>query len=294
MHKSQWPLVSVIVPVYNHQSFVEQALWSIIEQDYGPLEVIVIDDGSTDKSAQIAKSFLLRYIPDAIFIEKSNGGAHSALNIGMRLSRGDYITFLNSDDLYASGRLSLCVEFARRNRAEFIFTGVDFVDDYGGLAGADEYIDQLRSTIENLSNFPTLGFAFLRWQLAISTGNFFISRQIANKVGAFNSYKYVHDWDFLLRALFYTEPLFLDMPLYRYRFHSTNSFKSLANIASYETTEVMRNALWRFTAHFPENRSAPSPYYWPGVFETYVRKWNYHQYLPPRFRVPFRGKEWLS
>lgn len=103
-------------------------------------------------------------------------------------------------------------------------------------------------------------------------------------VGPFQSYRYVHDWDFLLRALFFVEPYFIDDRLYAYRLHGRNSFKALAGVAGYETGEVMRNALWALTSRIPRNPVAPCPWYWPRVFEEHIASIHYTRYLPPRFR----------
>ena len=134
----------------------------------------------------------------------------------------------------------------------------------------------------------------MRNQLAISTGNFFFSMALARRVGPFQSYRYVHDWDYILRCLFFVEPYALEEQLYNYRFHGENSFKSLAHIAGYETSEVMRNFLWSMTSRLPENGRAPCPFFWPELFEYYVQHWNYHVYLPPRFRKELKTGERLS
>ena len=95
--------------------------------------------------------------------------------------------------------------------------------------------------------YPTNGYALLKNQIAIMTGNFAFSRKLYEKLSGFRHYRYVHDWDFILRALFYTEPCYLREPLYSYRIHGDNTFKSLAGVEAYETGDVMRNFM-RLTA----------------------------------------------
>ena len=89
------PLVSVIVPVYNHARYVEAALLSITRQTYRPIELIVIDDGSRDESADVAASLLRYEMPDAVVLRRENRGAHNTINQGLRMSRGEYLTILN-------------------------------------------------------------------------------------------------------------------------------------------------------------------------------------------------------
>ncbi len=104
------PLVSVIVPVYNGERFLAQTLLSLIEQQYRPLDLIVIDDGSTDGTAEIARSF-----PDVRYFHQPNQGVATARNTGLRAARGEYIAFLDADDLWQPNKLSLQVEYHRHH-----------------------------------------------------------------------------------------------------------------------------------------------------------------------------------
>lgn len=278
------PLVSVIVPMYNHRRFIERALLSVVKQDYRPLQVVAIDDGSTDDTGIIARDFLEENMQSAIVIIRNNRGAAETINEAIQMSSGDYINILNSDDEFTLDRISHCVSAAQRLGKSMVFGDVEFINDLNQVAEPDEYIDALKQVRQEVSSYPTLGFALMRNQLAISTGNFFFSRRLWEKIGPFRSYKYVHDWDFLLRSLYYEEPVFLSNVLYKYRLHGKNSFKELGHISAYETTEVMRNFVWSMVSKLPENGRAPSPHYWPGVFEVLLERWGYHAYLPPRLR----------
>lgn len=278
------PLVSVIVPMYNHRKFIERALLSVVMQDYRPLQIIAIDDGSTDGTGIIARDFLSENMQSSILIIRKNRGAAETINEAIQISSGDYINILNSDDEFTLDRISHCVSAVQRLGKSMVFGDVEFINDINQVAEPDEYIDALRKVRQEVGSYPTLGFALMRNQLAISTGNFFFSRGLWEKIGPFRSYKYVHDWDFLLRSLYYEEPVFLSNILYKYRLHGNNSFKELAHISAYETTEVMRNFVWSMVSKLPENDRAPSPHYWPGVFEVLLERWKYHADLPPRLR----------
>jgi glycosyltransferase involved in cell wall biosynthesis len=89
------PLVSCIVPVYNGERYLGDALGSVFEQTHNNLEVLVVDDGSTDGSAEVACRF-----NNVQLIKKSNGGSASARNLGIAQARGDYVAFLDADDLW--------------------------------------------------------------------------------------------------------------------------------------------------------------------------------------------------
>jgi glycosyltransferase involved in cell wall biosynthesis len=96
------PLVSVIIPVWNGERFLAEAVESVLNQTYPPHEVIVVDDGSTDGSAEVTKSFgaLVRY-----YFQTQNGAA-AARNQGVELAGGDFIAFLDADDIWVKDKLA--------------------------------------------------------------------------------------------------------------------------------------------------------------------------------------------
>lgn len=94
--------ISVIVPVYNVAQYLPQCLDSILSQDYGDLEVILIDDGSTDPSGEICDQYATRDSRVQV-IHQKNGGAAAAKNAGLRLATGEYLTFVDSDDYLEPG-----------------------------------------------------------------------------------------------------------------------------------------------------------------------------------------------
>ena len=116
------PLVSVIVPVYNAGKILSETLDSLCGQDYGVYEILCIDDGSTDDSAAIVKSFeakdqRVKYVPQA------NEGPGAARNHGIELAKGEYIVFQDADDLLHPQALSILVEAAERHQADVAICG---------------------------------------------------------------------------------------------------------------------------------------------------------------------------
>ena len=97
---SEKPLVSVIMPVYNGAAFLTGAIDNIRRQNYEPLEIIIVDDGSTDSTGQIVASFG----SDIRYVYQANQGPAAARNHGLRLATGDLIAFLDVDDLWAENR----------------------------------------------------------------------------------------------------------------------------------------------------------------------------------------------
>ncbi len=95
------PLVSVIVPVYNGERYLSFAIQSVLEQDYHPFEVIVVDDGSIDNSGNIARSF-----KEVHYVYQSNQGVAAARNVGIAAAQGEFIAFLDADDLWIGDKLT--------------------------------------------------------------------------------------------------------------------------------------------------------------------------------------------
>ena len=100
------PLVSVIIPVYNGERFLTAAIQSALDQDYNAFEVIVVDDGSTDCTAQIAQSY-----KDVRYIYQPNQGHGAARNTGIEASQGELLAFLDADDVWDSRKLSVQVSY---------------------------------------------------------------------------------------------------------------------------------------------------------------------------------------
>ena len=97
----QKPLVSVIIPVFNGERYLAEAIESVLAQDYRPIEAILVDDGSVDNSAAIAKSY-----PDVHYTFQLNQGLASALNCGVKLASGSFLAFLDADDLWMREKLT--------------------------------------------------------------------------------------------------------------------------------------------------------------------------------------------
>lgn len=100
------PLVSVIVPVYNGARYIAEALGSVVAQAYRPVEIIAIDDGSTDGSAVIVQAF-----PEVMYIRQDNAGTAAARNAGIAASTGEFIAFLDQDDRWTADKLSVQMSF---------------------------------------------------------------------------------------------------------------------------------------------------------------------------------------
>jgi glycosyltransferase involved in cell wall biosynthesis len=302
-------LVSVIVPAYNHARYVAAALDSVAAQTHADLELIVVDDFSSDGTAEAverwraASGAARRFGRVELVRHAANRGAHASLNDGMALARGEYLCFLNSDDCFAPTRIALLLERMRAQGARFAFSAVMPIDDAGRRALQSPLARRIATAGEEIALLPSTSFGFLYRQLAISTGNFLLERSLQGEVGEFKPLQYCHDWDFALRAFLRAEPLFVDEYLYLYRFHGANSFAGLQDVALRETVAVLREYYLRCLQELPLNDKAPAPANWPGVFEYFIDYFELSElwsavcrqrgYAPP-YRPARRGAPRLS
>ncbi|MGB9596142.1 MAG: glycosyltransferase family 2 protein [Candidatus Poribacteria bacterium] len=126
--KAKLPLVSVIIPVYNQEKYIKECIDSVINQSYANVEIIVVDDGSTDKTPDI-----LRAYGDKIkYIRQENQGPSSAINNGIKSANGSLICWLGSDDLYMPNKIEHQVELLQREQSiSIVYSDYITIDSYG-------------------------------------------------------------------------------------------------------------------------------------------------------------------
>src|SRR5262249_23296673 len=141
------PLVSVIVPVYNGEKYLRFALESVVGQKHRPLEIIVVDDGSTDSSAAIAKGFT-----EVRYLHQANAGVASARNTGLKAATGAFIAFLDQDDLWLPGKLDRQASFLHENaQAMYVLCGMENFGEPGETPRAVPTQDLAAGETHNLS-----------------------------------------------------------------------------------------------------------------------------------------------
>jgi glycosyltransferase involved in cell wall biosynthesis len=114
------PLVSVIIPVYNSEKYLGESITSVLAQTYQPIEIIIVNDGSTDGSEKIANKFSKQ----TSYFFQNNQGAAAARNYGVEKSNGDFISFLDADDLWESDKIDKQMKAFKSSEADMIFGNV--------------------------------------------------------------------------------------------------------------------------------------------------------------------------
>jgi len=250
------PRVSVVMPTYNHEGFVARALDSAAAQTLRDLEIIAVDDGSTDRSAALLDEYAARTRVVMTVVRQPNQGAHAAINHGLTLARGEFIAILNSDDMFAPMRLERLLELMRDRRADFAFSASLFIDDDGTeLLGDNFYVEELRARIRRCERMGNPLLALLQTNVAISSGNFVFRRTLLEKTGGFAAFRVCHDWDFILTASYHTPIAFTPERLYMYRVHRNNTFAGQRLLGQLEVDQIRARFLEGIDEH-PAMREA--------------------------------------
>ncbi|QKT15263.1 glycosyltransferase family 2 protein [Limosilactobacillus reuteri] len=126
------PSISVIVPVFNVEAWIEKCIYSILSQSFEDYELVIVDDGSTDNSSKICKSLSL--IDKRIkYFYKENGGLSDARNYGLKKATGEYIVFIDSDDYIDKNYLYLLFNSIKKNNSDVAVCGFKWVDEKGNI-----------------------------------------------------------------------------------------------------------------------------------------------------------------
>jgi glycosyltransferase involved in cell wall biosynthesis len=257
--------VSVVMPSYMHERYAGEAIASVFAHTRPPLELIVIDDGSSDSTADRCRAALAAAPFPVHFIARENRGAAATLNQGLALARGDFIQLLNSDDRLPPRRIEIMLAALLECEADWGYARVSFIDDAGRALNprSDARTRALMAAQDSALMSPTLGLSMLRSNSAISSGNLMLRRQLWEDVGGFRDYRYNHDWDFCLRAALESEPVLVPHPLYEYRIHGSNTITEAGSTARSEHQRLM--------AVFVEHtQSRPV---WPNAFAPTLDNW---------------------
>ena len=214
-------IVSVVIPLYNHASFIREAVESVLAQGSILREIIVVDDGSSDDSAAVMRP-LCEKDERIIFWSQPNRGAHAAINAGLRRATGEVLAILNSDDAFAPGRLATLVAAMDDESADVAASGISFMNDVGEAVSNSWYDEAVRY----FNSCGDMALALINGNFLMTTSNIVMRRRLLDEIGLFAPLRYMHDLDFFLRVLVRGKRLvFQPVPLLCYRIHGRNTIK---------------------------------------------------------------------
>ena len=124
------PLVSIITPIYNSEAFLEETVVSILNQSYSNWELLLIDDCSTDNTLALANQYSNKYSNITVLKNQNNVGAAVSRNKGITATSGDFIAFLDADDLWKPNKLEVQIKFMLANNCAVSYTSYEQIDQY--------------------------------------------------------------------------------------------------------------------------------------------------------------------
>lgn len=203
------PKVSVIIPTYNRAHFIAGAIESVLAQTYKDYELIVIDDGSTDATAEVMKAYhgKLRYVPH------ENRGITSNMNMGVAEAKGEYFAMLGDDDLWLPDLLETQVTVLEKDpKLAFVCSGTHFINEQGKITKTAS-----RGALRNKTFESLLEENFVSHLTAV------VRRKCFNDVGGFDEQlATTQDYDLWLRLSKRYPFAYTDLPLAKYRVHGQN------------------------------------------------------------------------
>lgn len=228
--------VSIVIPVYNAEKYLEECINSCLNQSYRNVEIIAVDDGSTDNSGKV----LERYSERIKVVKKRNGGTASALNVGINTMTGDWFKWLSADDVLYEHAIEVLMKEAESKdecaKSCFFYSDYDIIDENSKIVG--EYIEPNYNVFNNFQrNVILLDHFFGNGTTSL------IHRSVFDRFGGFDeSIGYKEDYEFWLRCcLIHDCNLFLiSHKLAKYRIHPTQLTKRKVR-ENLERVKIIKN-----------------------------------------------------
>jgi glycosyltransferase involved in cell wall biosynthesis len=219
------PLVSIRMPSYNHASFIEQALTSVLDDPYPNKEIVIVDDASTDNSDEVIRGWVARNgdrIPVKYFARETNHGIAKTINQTLSQCSGEYIVSLASDDYLLPGGILKRVQYLHENPDKMAVFADCIVVDRNGKLIADSGLTEFHHA--KISHFRTNSGIrrefILNW--SVPGPVLMIRRGVLDVVGGYDEQRILEDWDLYLRMAAADLIGFTDGVVSAYRVHGNN------------------------------------------------------------------------
>src|ERR1700760_2237919 len=257
------PTVSALMAAYNYEQYVERAIQSALDQDYPAelLEVVVIDDGSTDSTADVVKDLAARNPGRIRLVQQENGGYVAATNRGLAEGRGELLALLDADDMWLPNKTRRQVEMLReRPELGLVFSDMVVVD------GEEQMVRP--SLIWHLQEIPERAFARVLWENVATQSAIMIRSSLRDVVAPIPSDITYADWWVTLRSVQHAQIDFSREPLALYRVHGSNLTADVTGVGAVrEARKVIAFQLW-VLRHLPfEDHLTPDEmvYVWNNI-----------------------------
>jgi glycosyltransferase involved in cell wall biosynthesis len=203
------PEISVVITCFNYGHYLEGCLNSVFNQTYQDFEIVVVDDGSTDSTREVAEAFMGR--PNFRYINQENSGQARAKNRGIEMARGRYLAFLDADDLWEEEKLAKQIRLFERPSVGVVYSRAHLIDEAGAprsLNFSGKYLQPRSGMVSRWLIFDN----FVWFSSAI------VRKECLERFGGFDeTFRMGIDWDLWLRISTRYEFDFVDEPLLLYR-----------------------------------------------------------------------------
>jgi glycosyltransferase involved in cell wall biosynthesis len=215
------PTVSVIIPSYNHEKYIAEAIRSILDQTFQDFEIIITDDASTDNTVEIIKEFSDPRIQ--LFCQRRNQGVSRTIDFSIAKAKGKYIALLGSDDIAMTERLKKQVEFLNEhNEIGAVLSRAHIIDEEGNAFTKTDHFYYSIFDKDNRTRFEWLNYFFYQGN-CLCAPSALIRKSVYEKIGRHNScFLQLQDFDFWIRFCFHFDFFILEEKLVKYRVRDNN------------------------------------------------------------------------
>lgn len=204
-------MVSVIMAVYNGEKYIQEAIESVLNQTYKDIELVVVDDGSNDNTRKIVEKY-----KDVIYIYQENKGQGSARNLGIEVSKGEYLAFLDSDDLYAPDKIEKQLKILlKNNNIDVVYNDLKVVDEklnYLNILKSEGIYEKREDLLANI----------IYRQVIQGPICMMLRRKCIEDIKWSEELIYAVDYEYVIKLAFKYNFKYLEEPLYIYRRHESN------------------------------------------------------------------------
>lgn len=252
-------LVSVIVPVYNRAHYVGATIDSILEQTYSNIEIVLVNDGSTDNSLEVLNEYQKQEPAKIVIIDQKNQGQVASRNNAIRQAKGKFIAFLDSDDLWKPEKLALQIPLFGGN-VGLVYSGIDNIDEHGKIVSTELCNESIVGNI-----LPQL---LIRNRM--TGGTVVVTKKALDEVGLFDeAFNAAENWDLWIRVCLKYQAALVNKALVQYRVHPGNMSKDRTLMLAAKEDIVKKHC-----SNKPENAELEKHYnrakadlaYWKGVY----------------------------
>lgn len=244
------PMISVIVPVYNTEKYLDKCISSIVNQTYKKIQIILVDDASTDSSKNICQNWQKKDKRICIIYNQKNKGAAFSKNRGIEVASGSYISFVDSDDWILSDMLEKMVSILQKYHADIIETPFFKIDSR--IANKKYSLPNTTEMIEEMSTEKALKELMLNVKLHQTPCNKLYKRSVINNV-RFPVGKYIDDEYWTYRVIANAEKvIYYDHYFYLYRQHPFSAMGKKFNIGRLDAVDALRERYIFIEKFFPQ------------------------------------------